>query len=108
MIIFSCKPLAFYELTLDASDEVNYNIMFLGLLLNRNMSWKSHVQHLSLLCYAFNQFGPFSNTETLYLVYNPYCKSYLLNGIFLWGYNGESDEILKIHKRVFRIVTKSP
>lgn len=50
---------------------VSGNIKFLSSVLYRNMSRRSHQQFMTpKLSYSEEKFSPFSNTETLSLVYN--------------------------------------
>ena len=110
-IDFSCTNQPVSDDTVDAHDEDNISVKFLGLVIDHNLNWKEHVRYLcpklSSACYALKQLSPITDTETLITVYNSYFQSYLSYGIIFWGNSTDCSKVFKIQKRALRIINHS-
>ena len=64
------------------------NIKFLGLLIDEELSWKSHITHLSKrrssACYALRAIAPDLSTDILKMIYYAYVHSLMSYGIIFW------------------------
>jgi hypothetical protein len=78
-----------------------HNTKFLGLELDKNISWKNHVKKivpkLSSACYLVRRMYPCCKTSTLKMIYFAYFHAVMDYGIF-WGDSGESKEFSKNKK----------
>jgi hypothetical protein len=86
-------------------DEFN----FLGIIIDKNLSWKSHVnyisQKLTKICAIVNKLKHFLPKSTLLTIYNSLFQPHLNYGVLLWGSN--SGHLFKLQKKVMRIITLS-
>ena len=87
------------------------NIKFLGLELDKNMSWKNHIQlilpKLSSACYLVRKLYPCCELNTIKIIYFAYFHSVMEYGVMFWGASVESKKILQLQKRIIRIMTGS-
>jgi len=87
------------------------NTKFLGLELDKNMSWKNYVQKiipkLSSACYLVRRMYPCCNSNTLKMTYFAYFQTIMEYGIIFWGVSVESKSIFQQQKRIIRIMTGS-
>jgi hypothetical protein len=87
------------------------NIKFLGLIIDKNLSWKCHIEQalikLSSACYAMKVVTPLKAEETLRMIYFTYVHSLLSYGIILWGNSSHSYSVLRMQKHILQIMTKS-
>jgi hypothetical protein len=87
------------------------NTRFLGLELDKNISWKNHVQKiipkLSSACYLVTSMYPCCNLNTLQMIYFTYFHTVMEYGISFWGVSVESKGIFQKQKRIIRIMTGS-
>ena len=78
------------------------NIKFLGLELDKNISWKNHVQQiipkLSSACYLVRRMYPCCTLETLKMIYFAYFHTVMEYGIIFWGISVGSKSIFNIKK----------
>jgi hypothetical protein len=88
------------------------NIKLLGLQIEKNLNWKTHVHNLlpklSSACYLIRRMYPFFNKHTLKMIYYAYLHSGMEFGIFFWGTSADSKKVLLQQKRILRIMTGSP
>jgi hypothetical protein len=87
------------------------NTKCLGLELDKNISWKNHVQKiipkLSSAHYLVRRMYPCCNSNTLKMVYFAYFHTVMEYGIIFWGVSAESKRISQQQKRIIRIKTGS-
>ena len=87
------------------------NTNCLGLELDKNKSWKNHVQNiipkLNSACYLVRRMYPRCNLNTLKTIYFAYFHTIMEYGIIFWGVSVESKRIFHEHKRIIRIMTGS-
>jgi hypothetical protein len=87
------------------------NTQILGLELDKNISWKNHVQKivpkLSSACYMVIRMYPCCTSHTLKTIYFAYFHTVVEYGIILWGVSVESKRIFQQQKRIIRIMTGS-
>jgi len=90
---------------IDVVDEFN----FLGIIVDKNLNWKSHISHVSkkiskttgILC----RLKRFLSLEVLLTLYNSLILPYLNYGILVWGH--KSVKLETQQKKVIRIITNS-
>jgi hypothetical protein len=87
------------------------NTKFLELELDKNISWKNHVQKilpkLSSASYLVGRLYPSCKLNTLKMIYFTYFHAFMEYGIIYWGDSVESKRIFQLQKRVIRIMTGS-
>ena len=87
------------------------NTKFVGLELDKNISWKNHLQKilpkLSSACYLARRMYPCCKWNTLKMIYFAYFHAVMEYGIIFWGHSVESKRIFQRQKRVIRIMTGS-
>ena len=91
-------------------EKVN-SFIFLGVTLDPCLSWKAHINNLSLKvsrnCGVLNKLKHFLPKDVLILLYNSLIMSHITYGISTWGYADTTERIHKIQKRAIRIITCS-
>ena len=87
------------------------NTKFLGLNIDETLSWKSHINQISLrlssACYAIKVITPLMSEDTLKMIYYSYVHSIITYGKILGGNLPLKNVIFKIQKRIIRTMTKS-
>jgi hypothetical protein len=82
---------------------------FLGLLIDSNLNWKTHIQYiipiLSSACFAMRTVTSIMKIETLKLVYFAYFHSIMSYGIIFWGNSTDRKKVFYIQKRIIRIMS---
>lgn len=87
-------------------------IKFLGLMLDKNLTWNSHIQHInnkiSSGLYALKSVSKYCNIETLKMIYYSHIHSHISFGIVLYGAtcNANLQQILVFQKKAIRIILK--
>lgn len=80
----------------------------LGISIDCNLNWKSHVQNLSKklsrFIYALNELKRTTDTNTAKIAYNAYAHSWLRYGIALWGNSTDATTLLTLQKKCIRIL----
>jgi hypothetical protein len=83
-------------------------IKFLGLKLDKNLSWEYHIldlkQKLNKACYAIRTTKSFMSQHALKMIYCSYFHSIMSHGIIFWGNSQTNGDIFKIQKRTVRIL----
>jgi len=81
---------------------------FLGLFINSNLSWKTHIEciksTLSSACYAMGTVKPYISINTLKIIYYSYFHSIMTHGLLLWGHSSDSIKIFRLQKKIIRIM----
>ena len=81
---------------------------FLGLLINNNLSWKTHIESirskLSSTCYAMRSVKPYVTINTLKMIYHSCFHSVMTYGLLLWRNSPDSIKIFRLQKRIIRIM----
>ena len=87
------------------------NTKFLRLELDKNISWKNHVQKikpkLSSVCYLIRRMNPCCNSNTIKTIYFAYFHTVMEYGITFWGVSVESERIFQQQKRIITTMTES-
>ncbi len=82
---------------------------FLGLTLNENLNWKSHIDKISNKISRsigiLNKHKHFIPLQSRLHIYNSLILSYINFGILAWGY--QCERIIKLQKKAIRIVNLS-
>jgi len=82
--------------------------IFLGLTLDRTLSRKTHIDHLSsklnTACYIIRYLKSAISTKNLRTIYFSYVHSIIAYGIIFWGNLYHSKNIFKLQKRAIRII----
>jgi len=85
------------------------NTKFLGLELDKNISWKNQVQKiiskLSSACYLVTRMYLCCNLNTLKMIY--FAHTVMEYGISFWGVSVQSKRIFQQQKRIIKIMTGS-
>jgi hypothetical protein len=87
---------------------------FLGLLIDSNLSWHSHTQHISKIISKYNgvirKVRPFLPQESLHTLYNSLVLPYFSYGAMIWADPNNTclDSLFLLQKRVIRSCTNSP
>lgn len=90
-------------------DKIN-SIKFLGLLIDTNLNWNLHVDHIlkkvSSGLFALKKMSSLCSTDILKQIYYAYIHSHIKYGICLYGAtsNNNMNEILKLQKRALRLM----
>ena len=97
------KPkLSIDNVELEFVDEFN----FLGILIDKHMTWKSHVTVIAKkLTKTIGIMSRLRNTLPYYslkTIYNSLILPYLNNGLFIWGW--QSSKLFSLQKRAIRII----
>jgi hypothetical protein len=91
----------------DKTIEEVETIKFLGLQVENNLNWKTHIKYiipnLSSACFAMRNITSLMKTETLKLVYFAYFHSIMSYEIIFWGNSTDS----KKKKKFFTSKRKS-
>lgn len=81
---------------------------FLGITLDSNINWKSHIQKiinkLSSFIYALYELKKTTDTNTAICAYHAYAQSWLQYGVMLWGNSTETDRLFILQKKCIRIL----
>ena len=82
---------------------------FLGLIINANLSWKTHIESikskLSSACYAVTSIKPYITINTLKMIYYSYFHSVMAYSLLFWGNSPDSIKIFRLQKKIIRIIT---
>jgi hypothetical protein len=94
--------------TVDNTVQVIDDVKFLGVRVDRNLKWSSHILQLSKklnsVCFCLSVLKNKVNKQTLITVYYAYFFPLLKYGIIMWGSCSGSLNILKTQKRAVRII----
>ncbi len=86
-----------------------YEFNFLGLTINENLNWKSHIDKIankiSKSMGILNKLKQILPLNAKVLIYNSLILSHANCCILTWGY--QCDRILKLQKRIVRIISLS-
>jgi hypothetical protein len=84
------------------------NKMFLGLHLDRHLSWETHVNHLlsklGSVCFIMRKLSHVLNIESLRIVYFAHFQSSILYGLIFWGMPANMKGVFLLQKRIIRIM----
>jgi hypothetical protein len=80
------------------------NTKFLGLTIEETLSWKCHINQislrLSLACYTIKVITPLMPEDTLKIIYYSYAHSIITYRIIFWGNLPHNTDIFKMQKRI--------
>ena len=100
-----CPDIYIDSIKIDFTDEFN----FLGLILDKNLNWKSHVnfigKKISKTVGIMTKLKNFLPVHALYNIYNALILPHLNYCSSIWGW--QSHNLFKIQKKAIRIITKS-
>ena len=93
----------------DHDIEIVEEFNFLGIILDKNLNWKSHISHIckkiskttGILC-RLKRLVP---QDVLLTLYNSLILPYLNYGILVWGH--KSTKLVTLQKKIVRIITNS-
>ena len=86
---------------------------FLGILIDNNLSWKSHTNHITKIVSKYNgiirKVHPFLNKDSLHTLYNTLVLPYLSYCTIVWGdrNNPNLDSLFITQKKIIRTCTNS-
>lgn len=92
----------------DIKISCSQNTRFLGVFVDENLNWKTHVNHLTkklnTVQYSLRVLKPVVNVDVLFLVYQSNFQSVLRYCITMWGQCSDIDELFIIQKRAIRTI----
>lgn len=95
-------------LTFSTGKEEVSKVGFLGLILQSNLGWSSHIDHLakrlSRASYAIRRLKIAATHQTARIAYFANFHSLLSYGILLWGTSSQSQQIFILQKKVLRML----
>lgn len=81
----------------------------LGLTIDTNINWKSHVLKLnskiSKFAFALREIKKTTNLQTAIVTYYAYAHAWFTYGIILWGNSTDAPSVFILQKRLIRIIT---
>jgi len=81
---------------------------FLGLYINNNLSWKTHIESienkLSSACYVVRLVKLYVTANILKVIYYSYFHSIMSSGLAFWGNSPDSIKIFRLLKKIIRIM----
>ena len=86
---------------------------FLGILIDNNLSWKSHTSHISKIISKYNgiirKIRPYLNQYSLRTLYNTLVLPYLCYCTLVWGDKNKTnlESLFILQKKVIRTCTTS-
>ena len=86
---------------------------FLGILIDNNLSWKSHTNHIIKIVSKYNgiirKVRPFLNKDSRHTLYNTLVLPYLSYCTIVWGdrNNSNLDSLFITQKKIIRTYTNS-
>jgi hypothetical protein len=103
-----------YKIVIDNNnlDKVHTS-KFLGVLIDDNLSWKSHTSHICKIISKYNgiirKVRPFLPQDSLSTLYNTFVLPYLSYCNIIWAdkNNSQLDSVLLLQKRIIRTCTNS-
>jgi len=91
--------------------ENSLSTSFLGLILDKTLSWQLHIDKLCAklksACYILRTLKPILTLRNLKMIYFSCIHSIIIYGIIFWGNSKASNEVFKLQKRAIRIITNS-
>ena len=104
------RVVEFPQLFIDGQDiEYTQNFNFLGINLNQNLKWSSHIEavakKLSRTIGVMNRLKNFLPLYALLNIYNALIAPHLNYGIMIWG--GNCNRLLKLQNKAIRIICKT-
>ena len=91
--------------------ESSQSTSFLGLILDKTLSWQSHIDKicakLKSACYVLRILNPILTVSNMRMIYFSYIHSIITYGIIFWGNSATSGEVFQLQKRAIRIITNS-
>jgi hypothetical protein len=82
---------------------------FLGLFINNNLSWKTHIESIkskpSSACFAVRSVKPFLTINSLKMIYYSYFHSVMTYGLLFCRNSPESIKIFSLQKKIIRLMT---
>jgi hypothetical protein len=88
------------------------SVKFLGIMLQNNLSWQSHISYIhpkvSRAVYMIRKLNHTVSTEVILQVYYAYIHSHLTYGTLLWANNYLSNSLFILQKQAVRLMCKAP
>jgi len=94
--------------------ECQHSIKFLGIIIDRHLSWKTHIDtvasKISRTIGIISKSKYFISEASLFQLYQSLVYPYLYYGNIVWGsaYKSNLNRLKVLQKRIVRIITKSP
>jgi hypothetical protein len=83
------------------------NIKFLGLIIETNLSWRTHIDKLLLklgTVYVLRTLKSYMSRNVLIMIYYAYFHSILTYGIIFWGNSPYTINLFRLQKKAIRII----
>lgn len=85
------------------------NCNLLGIIIDENINWKTHIDKISLkisrFAYALSNIKKTSDLKTALSAYHAFTQTWLQYGIVLWGNSTNSVDLFILQKRCIRILS---
>ena len=108
------KPDLYFRIEIDDKHIEKVEVTkFLGILIDNNLSWKAHTNHITKIVSKYNgiirKVRPFLNKQSLYTLYNTLVLHYLTYCTLVWGdkNNANLESLFITQKKVIRTCTYS-
>lgn len=89
-------------------NDLNPAVKFLGIYIDRNLGWQSHVNYISSKMsksiFVLRVLKHKLCIKSLITIYYAYIQSYISYGILLWGNDSSSNKLLILQKRALRVM----
>jgi len=87
------------------------SVRFLGLTLDKNLSWKLHIDQLcskpASACFILWTLSSLEMQQNMKVVYFSYFHSVMTYGVIFWGNSTDRNKVFKLQKRAIRLITNS-
>ena len=87
------------------------SVRFLGLTLDKNLSWKLHIDQLcsklASACFILRTLSSLETQQNMMVVYFSYFQSVMTYGVIFWGNSTDRNKVFKLQKRAIRLITNS-
>ena len=87
------------------------SVRFLGLTLDKNLSWKLHTDQLcsklASACFILRTLSFLETQQNMKVVYFSYFHSVMKYGVIFWGNPTDINKVFKLQKRAIRLITNS-
>ena len=84
----------------------------MGIFLDHNLTWMSHIKHisskLSRVLFLLRELKDFVPNEHVKSAYFAFFQSVILYGLLLWGNSSHISDILLLQKKAVRLLTNLP
>lgn len=107
-LTYNSNPTKFDIIQKDVKIEEVKSTLFLGITIDQNLDWKSHIQKLcsklDRFVFALYKLRQTSSKKTALLAYHGYVSSVLRYGVIIWGNSTLVTKAFTVQKRCIRAI----